>query len=65
MLFRSLLNLELVDAVEVAVIPVLLGAGKPLLPPPGERATLRLMGSRVYEKTGIVSLEYAVNSDPA
>ncbi len=59
-LFRSLLDLGLVDAVEVAIIPVMLGAGKPLLLPPGERAGLRLVGSRVYEKTGTVSLEYAV-----
>src|SRR5206468_3235942 len=33
-LFRSLLDAGQVDAVEVAVIPVLLGGGIPLLPPP-------------------------------
>lgn len=59
-LFRSMLDLGIVDAVELAVIPVLLGAGLPLLPPPGRRASLRLTGSRVYDETGIVSLEYAV-----
>src|SRR5688572_17887535 len=32
-LFRSLLDARLVDTVEVAVIPVLLGHGIPLLPP--------------------------------
>ena len=32
-LFRSLLDLGLVDTVEVSVIPVLLGCGIPLLPP--------------------------------
>src|SRR5918997_153889 len=32
-LFRSLLEARLVDAVEVSVIPVLLGEGIPLLPP--------------------------------
>src|SRR4029079_10377045 len=32
-LFRSLLDARLVDTVEVAVVPVLLGAGVPLLPP--------------------------------
>jgi dihydrofolate reductase len=58
-LFRSLLGARLVDTVEVAVIPVLLGGGTPLLPPPAERAKLRLVGSRAY-KTGIMSLEYAV-----
>src|SRR5882724_1046907 len=36
-LFRSLLDLRLVDAVEVAVLPVLLGGGIPLLPPPANR----------------------------
>ncbi len=58
-LFRSLLDAGQVDAVEVAVIPVLLGEGVPLLPPPGSSAKLRLVGHKVY-KTGIVALEYAV-----
>ena len=60
LLFRSLMELGLVDSVEIAVIPVLLGGGIPLLPPPTERARLKLTGRRVYEKTGIVLLEYAV-----
>lgn len=59
-LFRSLLELKLVDSVEVAIIPVLLGGGVPLLPTPAARAALRLVKSRVYEKTGTTSLEYAV-----
>lgn len=58
-LFRSLLAAGLVDTVEVAVVPVLLGGGVPLLPPPAGRATLELTGHRVY-RSGIVSLEYAV-----
>jgi dihydrofolate reductase len=58
-LFRTLLAARLVDTVEVAVIPVLLGGGVPLLPAPAGPAKLRLAGSRAY-KTGIVSLEYAV-----
>ena len=58
-LFGSLLELGLVDSVEVAVIPVLLGGGLPLLPPPAERTKLRLVGHRVYDKTGTVALEYA------
>jgi len=64
-LFRSLLDLGLVDAVEVAVIPVLLGAGRPFLLPPGDRASLRLTNTRVYDKTGIVSLEYALEARTA
>jgi len=59
-LFRSLLELNLVDAVEVAVIPALLGGGIPLLPSPAHRAKLELTRHRVYAKTGTVSLEYAV-----
>lgn len=58
-LFRSLLELGLVDAVELAVIPVLLGGGVPLLPHPAKQAKLRLVNYKVYEKTGTVSLEYA------
>ncbi|MGH8009323.1 MAG: dihydrofolate reductase family protein [Candidatus Binatia bacterium] len=58
-LFRSLLALGLVDSVEVAIIPVLLGGGLPLLPHPAKLARLKLVKHRVYEKTGTVSLEYA------
>lgn len=64
MLFRSLLDARLVDGIDVAVIPVLLGGGIPLLPPPAGRAKLRLVGSKVY-RTGIVGLEYAVEYDSA
>ena len=59
-LFRSLLELGLVDTVEVAVIPVLLGGGLPLLPDTSKRAELKLVEHHVYAKTGTVSLEYAV-----
>ena len=66
LLFRSLLEARLVDAVEVSVIPVLLGEGIPLLPPEpsSERFRLMLAGSRTY-KTGIVSLDYAVEYEPS
>ena len=57
-LFRSLLDLHLVDCVEIAVIPVLLGGGLPLLPQPSVRTQLRLSTHRIYPKTGTVSLEY-------
>ena len=59
LLFRSLLDAGLVDTVEVAVIPVLLGEGIPLFPPPALTVKLNLTGHKIY-KTGIVSLEYAV-----
>jgi dihydrofolate reductase len=61
-LFRSLLDVRRVDTVEVAVIPVLIGGGIPLLPPSNRRAKLRLVGSRAYKKTGIMALEYAVEA---
>jgi dihydrofolate reductase len=66
LLFRSLLEARLVDGVEVAVMPVLLGAGSSLLPPrpSSERFKLTLASSRTF-KTGIVSLEYAVEYEPA
>jgi dihydrofolate reductase len=58
-LFRSLLDAGLVDTVEVAIMPVLLGEGIPLLPPPARQTKLKLTGHKVYQ-TGIVSLEYSV-----
>jgi dihydrofolate reductase len=60
-LFRSLLDAKLVDTIEVAIIPVVLGAGIPFLPPPGNRASLKLVHHKVYNKTGIVVLTYEVN----
>lgn len=59
-LFRSLLELGLVDSVEVAVIPVLLGGGVPFLPEPATRAKLKLVNHRIYEKTGTAFLEYTM-----
>lgn len=58
-LFRSLLDAGFVDTVEIAVIPVLLGGGIPLLAPPARETKLKLTRHKVY-KTGIVSLEYTV-----
>ncbi len=51
---------------EVSVIPVLLGAGISLLPSTtsSERYKLKLTSSRTF-KTGIVSLEYSVEYEPA
>jgi dihydrofolate reductase len=60
-LFRSFLQLGLVDSVEVAIIPVLLGSGVPLQAQPATLAKLQLVKHRVYEKTGTMLLEYAVS----
>jgi len=58
-LFRSFLDSGHVDTVEVAIIPVLLGGGIPLLPPPYNPAKLRLLSHKVY-RSGRVSLAYEV-----
>ena len=58
-LFASLLELGLVDSVELAIIPVLLGAGVSLRPHPASLSELTLVSHRVYDKTGTVALEYA------
>ncbi len=60
-LFRTLLKAGLVDTVEPAVVPVLLGDGIPMLPSPAVRTQLSLSGHRLYPKSGIVLLEYTVS----
>ena len=59
-LFRSLAEAGLVDTVEVSIIPVLLGEGIPLVPPPALQTKLELVDHKIYKATGIVSLQYAV-----
>lgn len=58
-LFRRLLGVGLVDTVEIAIEPVLLGGGVPLLPAPADRKKLQLTTHRVY-RSGIIRAEYAV-----
>jgi len=58
-LFRSLLDARLVDTVEVAVMPVLLGTGIPLLPP-GASTKLVLADQKILPKSGIVVLAYSL-----
>lgn len=57
-LFRTLLDARVVDTVEVAVMPVLLGAGIPLLPP-GGTTTLELADQKTLP-SGIVALAYSI-----
>jgi dihydrofolate reductase len=59
-LFRLLLDAGLVDTVEVAVMPVLIGAGIPLLPP-GGATELVLADHRILPASGIVALAYSVS----
>lgn len=58
-LFRSLLEAGLVDRVEVAVVPRLLGAGVPLVPGLSSIAALELHSSELFD-SGIVLLKYDV-----
>jgi dihydrofolate reductase len=58
-LFRSLLDAGLVDTVELAVVPVLLGSGVPLLPP-GSTTKLVLADQKTLPTSGIVMLSYSV-----
>lgn len=60
-LFRQLAGAGLVDGVEVAIVPVVLGGGLPLMATPGSRLQLRLRSHRVYAQTGIIALDYAVS----
>lgn len=60
-LFRTLADAKLVDEVEVALIPIVLGSGLPLMAAPGPRVPLTLTGQRTYPSTGIVMLNYSVD----
>lgn len=56
-LFRSLLEAKLVDSIEIAVVPVMLGSGIPLLP--GSFAQFKLkLGSSQALGSGVLMLTY-------
>ena len=61
-LFRFLLDAGLVDAMDVAVMPVLLGSGIPLLPEGGRRS-LHLEESKTLP-SGILMLSYSIARQP-
>ena len=56
----SMFEAGLVDAVEVAVIPVILGGGIPLVSAPYRHRKLVLEEQRIYPKSGIAMLSYRV-----
>lgn len=60
-LFQSLLALGCVDTVEPAIIPVLLGGGRPLLPAQAKMQRLTLTSQRTFP-SGIVWLEYTIHT---
>ena len=57
--FRRLLDAGLVDSVELAIEPVLLGGGVPLVREALRRQQLQLVGHRI-SSVGVVCLDYAV-----
>ena len=59
-LFRSLMEVGLVDTVEVAVVPVLLGGGVPLMGGGPRRVPLRLTSHKSLKASGIQMLEYDI-----
>jgi len=61
-LFATLLAAGQVDAVEVTVVPVLLGGGISVLAPTCDRTSLALTHSHVYP-SGMVALHYDVRLD--
>jgi dihydrofolate reductase len=65
-LFRTLLDAGLVDTVEPAVMPILLGNGIPMMPA-GAQARLVLRDQKTLPASGIVALSYTVHgaSTPA
>ncbi len=62
-LCRQLAQADLVDGVDIAVIPVLIGGGVPLLATPGPTLRLRLRSHRLFAATGTLMLEYDVSRD--
>jgi dihydrofolate reductase len=62
LLFESLLDAGLVDSIEVGLVPVLLGAGIPLLPGVKRRSKLRLQSTQTCSN-GVVLLRYDVVRD--
>jgi dihydrofolate reductase len=59
-LFRTLVDAGLVDTVEVAVMPVLLSQGIPLLPPGDQIRGMKLEKCETLPKSGIVMLSYSI-----
>jgi dihydrofolate reductase len=63
-MFRTLADAGLVDTVEVAIMPVLLSQGVPLLAPGARIAGMRLDKCETLPKSGIVMLSYTIPQDP-
>ena len=62
-LLSSLLNLQLVDEIHVSIIPVLLGAGKPMVNNAIRKLPLSLHSTKTFSN-GTVQLIYHISSEP-
>ncbi len=63
-LFRSLLEANLVDTIELGVCPILLGQGRPFLPSPTRSHHLRLTYQEAFP-SGLLVLHYDVERGAA
>lgn len=59
-LCQQLAAAGLVDGFDVAIIPVVLGGGLPMMATPGPRLSLKLRSHRLYAATGTLNLQYDV-----
>lgn len=57
---REMAKAGLVDGIDVAIIPVVLGGGLPIMATPGPQLSLKLKSHRLYAKTGTMFMEYDV-----
>lgn len=64
-LFRTFVEAGVVDTVETAIIPVLLGSGVPIMPGPYLKTRLALVTQRLYPKSGTMLLEYSFADNSA
>ena len=61
-MFRTLADAGLVDTVEVAIMPVLLSQGVPLIAPGSRITGMKLDKCETLPKSGIVMLSYTIPS---
>lgn len=59
-LCRELAGAGLLDGIDVAIIPVVLGKGLPMMATPGPQLSLKLKSHKLYAKTGTLFLRYDV-----
>lgn len=57
-LVRSFLEADLVDRLEIGMVPVLIGDGLPLFPPGFSERRFRLLQARTYSRTGLLTVSY-------